>query len=105
MNQRPLSIHEFKNWLAEQKGMSDFFNIGLDREDPCDMYEGKEVKPKVGEGKLIEKIETEDDPVQLVHEFIEEGGTILRVEEKKVFIEVESGEFSLPRFCVKIRKE
>lgn len=100
---KQFSLHNFKNWLAEQKDLSDFFNIGLD-ENPNDKYVGKEVRSKVGDKKLLDRIETEDDPETLVQEFLEEGGTILAVEDKRVQIEVDSGSFYIPRFCVKIIK-
>jgi len=103
MNQQ-LSISEFKNWLSEQNGMSEFFNITKDLEDPNEKYIGKPVRPKVSEGKLVERVKTDLDAVQIVQEFIEEGGIVLSVEGKKVNIQVESGELALPRFCVKIKK-
>jgi hypothetical protein len=105
MSNRRLSLHEFKSWLCEQKDLSDFFNIGLGKEDPYERFIGKEVRTKVGEQKLLERIETEEDADVLVSEFIENGGTILTVEDKRVQIEVESGSFFIPRFCVKIQKD
>src|SRR5688572_18497240 len=102
MTNRPLSLRDFKNWIAEQKDLSEFFNIGREIEDPNEKYVGKAVRPKVGEQKMLERIETEDDPESVVREFAEEGGTILAVDGKRVQIEVESGTFFLPRFCVKI---
>jgi len=104
MTNRPLSIRDFKNWLSEQQGMSEFFNIVKEVEDPNEKYVGKEVRSKVGESKLLERIETDDDPGQLICEFLEKGGRVLFVEGKRIGIEVESGEFSLPRFCVKVKK-
>ena len=105
MNSKPLSIKEFKNWLSDQRGAAEFFNISRQQEDPNDAFVGKEVRSKVSESKLLERIETRDDPVPLVQEFLESGGTILSVKDRKVDIEVESGEFTIPRFCVKIRKD
>ena len=100
MTNRYRSISDFKDWFSDQQGMSDFFNI----QDPNEKYIGNPVKPKVSEGKLLEKIECEDDAEQLVAEFKAKGGTVLFVEGKKVHVEVESGEFLIPRFCVKIKK-
>lgn len=106
MNQKPLSLKEFKHWLSDnQNGLSNFFNINREQIDEEDEFAGKEVRPKVGESKLLERIDTEDDPVQLVREFLESGGTVLAVEDKKISIEVESGEFTIPRFCVRIKKD
>ena len=100
-----ISLQDFKNWIAEQKDLSNFFNVGGDQENPYDKYVGNAVKSKVGKNKLMERIESEDDCEMLVDEFLEEGGTILAVEEKRIHIEVDSGEFYIPRFCVKIVKE
>jgi hypothetical protein len=105
MSTRRLSLHDFKNWLVEQKDLSEFFNIGMDREDPYEKYIGKEVRTKVSEQKLLERIETEDDAEIVVAEFAENGGAVLSVEEKRIQIEVDSGTFFLPRFCVKIMKD
>lgn len=105
MSNRPLSLKDFKNWMTNQPELTEFFNIGMGKdEDPNEKYIGKGVKAKVSTEKLREKIETEDDADELIEEFIEEGGTVLTVEGKKVQIEVESGTFYLPRFCVKIHK-
>ena len=95
------SISDFKDWFSDQQGMSDFFNF---QADPNEKYIGNPVKPKVSEGKLLEKIECDNDAEQLVAEFKAEGGTVLSIEDKKVHVEVESGEFLIPRFCVKIKK-
>lgn len=105
MSNKHLSLHDFKKWFVEQKDMSDFFSIGLDRESPYEEYIGKEVRPKVSDTKLLERIETEDDAEVLVDEFIENGGSVLSIEDKKIQIEVESGSFYIPRFCVRIRKD
>ncbi len=95
------SISDFKNWFSDQKGMSDFFNF---QADPNEKYIGNPVKPKVSEGKLLERIECEEDAEQLIAEFKAEGGTVISIEDKKVQVEVDSGEFLIPRFCVKIKK-
>lgn len=105
MGNSHLSLQDFKNWLSTQKELSDFFNLGLsDQQDPNEKYMGKEVYTKVSESKLFERIETEDDAQILVAEFIENGGTVLSIEDKKIQIEVDSGSFYIPRFCVKIKK-
>jgi hypothetical protein len=101
---KQLSLNDFKNWLSEQNGMSEFFSISKDPEDPNERFIGNEVRPKVSEGKLLEKARTEGDTEQLVQEFVEDGGVVLSIEGKKVNIQLESGELALPRFCVRIRK-
>jgi len=103
MTNRHLSISDFKNWLSEQKDMSEFFSLEAP-DNPLDKYIGKEVRAKVSESKLLQKIQTDDDPETLVQEFVTDGGTVLYVEGKQIYVEVESGEFSIPRFCVKFKK-
>lgn len=102
MTNRPLSVQAFKEWMSEQKDLTDFFNIGLDKEEDDNV--GKVAKAKVNENVLAKKIETDDDVSSLIHEFVENGGTIIDVQDKKVQIEVESGTFTLPIFCIKIQK-
>ena len=106
---KPISLHDFKNWLSNQPDMNEFFNIGAMSEDEPERkyqkYIGCDVVAKVSSRKLIEKIETEgSDPEALIEEFVADGGVVSDVEGKNVIIEVESGSFSLPRFCVTLRK-
>ena len=104
MIKQHLSVNDFKNWLSEQNGMSEFFSVIKDPEDPNEKFIGNEVRSKVSEGKLLEKVRTEDNAELLVQEFFDDGGTVLSIEGKKVNIQVESGVMALPRFCVRIRK-
>lgn len=101
---KKLSLDDFKNWLSEQKESSNSFNFSKEPEDPNERFIGKEARTKVCESKLLERIRTNQDSEQLVQEFMEEGGIVLSVKGKKVELQVESGEFTIPRFCVKIRK-
>lgn len=101
MTDRPRSLSDFKNWFSDQNGMSDFFSFN---EDPNEKYIGNPVKSKVSEGKLLEKVECSDDAEQLIAEFKADGGTVIAIEGKRVHVEVDSGEFFIPRFCVKIKK-
>lgn len=100
-----VSLQDFKNWMSGQKDLSNFFNIQED-ENPYDKYIGRAIKTKVSKNKLMERANSEDEPKELlIDEFIENGGTILSVDEKKVLVEVDSGKFYVPRFCVKIAKD
>jgi hypothetical protein len=106
---KPISLHDFKNWLSNQPDMTEFFNIGATQEDEPERkyqkYIGCEVVAKVSPQKLLEKIETEEsDPESLIEEFVADGGTVSDVEGKTVIINTDSGTFSLPRFCVTLRK-
>ena len=107
MSHKPISLQEFKNWLAGQKDLGDFFNINRDTmiDEENERHLGKKCKSNVSAKKLIEKIETDEDPEGIVREFLEEGGTVVSIEGKKIQIETESGSFYVPRFCVKIKKD
>ena len=107
MNKKPISLQGFESWFSEQKDMKDFFNMNRNVEDPNDKYIGNHCRSKVSEQKLLQKIETEDEHESevLIEEFLKEGGTVLVIEGKRIQIEVESGTFSVPLFCVKVRKE
>jgi hypothetical protein len=107
MSNKPISLKEFKNWLSDQKDLGNFFNIHRDDsvEDENEKFIGKPCRSKVSEQKLLEKIETDQDPEEMVREFFEDGGSVLSIEGKKIQIETEGGSFYLPRFCVKIKKE
>lgn len=102
------SLHEFKNWLSEQKSdTANFFLDGSSNDvDPNEKYIGRQVIAKVSDKKLLEKIEVGNgDPEQLVQELVENGGVIIGVEGKNLLIEVELGTFYMPRFCLKMKKE
>ena len=110
MDQKPsFSLFEFKNWLSTQGDLSEFFNIGSESsadEQPNDRFIGNSVIPKVSERKLLEKIETDEgDANDLIQDLVENGGVIIGADGKNLLIEVESGSFYLPRFCVKIKKD
>lgn len=107
MSHKPISLKEFKDWLVEQKDLGEFFSINKDNslEDENEKYIGRECVSKVSEKKLIQKIETDEDPEEMVREFMEEGGSVISVEDKKVQVETELGSFFIPRFCVKIKKD
>lgn len=106
MKNKPMSLNEFKNWLGEQKDLGGYFTINRAKivDDESEKFVGKSCRSKVSENKLLERIKTDEDAEQIVREFLEEGGTVLGIEGKNIQIEVESGTFTLPRFCVKIKK-
>lgn len=107
MSNKPMSLNEFKNWLSSQDDLGSFFSISREKivEEESDQFIGKKCRSKVSENKLLDRIETDEDAEGLVREFLEDGGTVLGIEGKKIQIEVESGSFTLPRFCVKIKKD
>lgn len=106
-DRKPMSLNDFKDWLENQQDLGGIFNLNRNKivEDENDKFIGKHCKSKVSERKLLEKMETDDVVEELVEEFLTNGGTILATDGKQLHIEVDSGEFYLPRFCVKIKKK
>lgn len=106
MSNKPITDREFRNWLEGQKDSSFSFSINRNRivEDENEKYIGKMCKSKVSESKLLDKIDTDEDPVSVVSDFLENGATVLSFEGKKVLLETESGTFYVPKFCVKFKK-
>jgi hypothetical protein len=99
-----LSLQAFKSWLSEQKDLSQFFDIEGEESSGKDKFAGSMIRSKVSKQKLMERIEADSNQEQMVDEFLSEGGSILAVDGKRVRVEVASGEFVIPRFCVKLIK-
>jgi hypothetical protein len=98
------TLQDFKNWLSHQD-MSNFFNLNMESQTKEDEYVGRHAKARVCESKLLEKIKCDDeDPQSLVQDFVKNGGEITSIEGKMLYIETNTGSFSLPRFCVKVKK-
>lgn len=97
-------LEDFKHWLSNQNDMPKFKNLGIAPQDSNDVYIGGHAKTRVCEKRLIERIKCDDDPETLVQEFIENGGQVISIDKKMVYIEGNSGNFYLPRFCIKIKK-
>lgn len=107
---KPLSIHEFKNWLSKQPDMESYFELGARDDQPkpekkYEQYVGRTVVAKVSQQKLLQRIETEEDVNDIIDEFLDVGGKVSDVEGKNVIIETEAGMFSIPRFCVALKKD
>ncbi len=102
---RSLSLQDFKEWMSTQSDLTGIFSTEKPETKDNDEHAGKLVQTKVSRKKLIERIETEDVAEVLVDDFVENGGTVLCVEQKRVQVEVESGVFFIPKFCVKLIKD
>ena len=103
MGKRQFCINEFKDWLSKQKDLSEFFNITEEEVKTKYDFVDKEVSSKVGMKKLLERINPkEGDAEVLVEDLIENGGVIRGAKGKDLLIEVSSGSFYIPRFCIKI---
>ena len=105
------SLSGFRKFLSEDDKLAEFFNIsksleGNEEEQSLnEKYEGREVRTKVSRQKLLNRIESEADLDDVVEEFIDGGGTILAIDGKRFIVETENYEFSVPRVCVKSRKQ
>ncbi len=103
MSDKLPSFHGFKNWMSQQKELSVFFNV--DDSDSNDKFIGKSCCAKVAEQKLLDNIDTNGSADQLINDFLDNDGVIMEIEDKRILIEVESGTFWLPKFCVKPKKD
>lgn len=103
---RPLfNLNDFKNWLSHEEKLSDFFDIS-NRGEKVDEAVGKEVEARVSSKKLIDKMEVEEgEPEDLIDDLIENGGLVISSKLKSYLIEVESGSFHIPKFCVSIKED
>lgn len=101
------SPHDFKDWLSGQSDLNEFFDLSSRTAGtkPGDEMVGCEVQAKVSIKKLREKVESEDgDSELLIEDLVEDGGMVLSVDGKNLLVEVESGSFRIPRFCVRLIK-
>jgi hypothetical protein len=99
------SLHDFKNWLSGQSDLNEFFDLSnrTAGSRPGDEMVGCEVYAKVSTKKLMEKIEPEEgDAETLIEDLVENGGMVLSVDGKNLLVEVETGSFLIPRFCVRL---
>jgi len=106
-NEQPspgFSIYQFKKWLDENNNGLPTLDLNKPELD-IDRTLGSPVYPKVSDTKIIERMEDNDtDKATLLAEF-KINATVLKNYGKRVTILVESGTFSIPRFCVKIDKK
>lgn len=96
------SMTEFKEWMSQQAELSEFFNIS-DRKDESNSIVGSFASHKVSRKKLLERIEESDgDPKRQIADLMENGAEIVGTNGKNVILEVNSGVFQLPRFCIRL---
>lgn len=100
------SMSDFKKWLSQQSDVSDFFDIKEEEEEHQAKHAnlvGSEAKPRVSKHKLMERIESDEGEAEtVIDDFIENGGVVSDLSGKNLLIEVDSGSFYIPRFCVKL---
>lgn len=98
----PNDLNDFKNWLSQNhEGLSNLFNTSEDK--TSSNLIGKTAVAKVSLRKILERIECEEEAIDLADEFMEHGGTITDVQGKNLQIEVSGGIFLIPRFCVSLK--
>jgi len=83
--------------------MEEFFELNQEESNPLDKYIGESARPKVGKNKFLDRIqEASTEEFELVEDFFENGGDIIDTNDENLCIEVGSGTFEIPAFCVKI---
>ena len=98
-DKKPFSLKDFRDWF-ENKDLSEF-SI---KKDPNQKYIGQLAEAKVSQKKIAEKMEAEGNAEVLVSEFMQNGGTIKSIEGLDAVVLTESGEFKIPKFCIKMHK-
>lgn len=101
MGRPDIPLNDFKDWLSQQDSFKSF-NLKL--EEPLSENIGKFVRAKVSEKKLAQRIDDHKgaEPEELIAELLEGGGTIVGDDGKYLVVQVESGTFQMPKFCLKI---
>lgn len=89
-------MDDFKKWLDSHEQKSEL----KEEEILKHKFIGCEVEPRVSTRKLLEKAESEEDVDVVIDDFVENGGQVVDIDGRNLIIEVSSGIFSLPRFCV-----
>ena len=93
MDNRFLSLDNFKKWINEQKSKKD---------EHISRLVGLQVESKLKPKRLAKHVDShKGDLDEITAEFCEYGGYILEVCDNSFTIEVDSGNFSIPRCFVK----
>ena len=91
MDNKFFNVNEFKKWMSSQspqKKLSKFVGI----------Y----VESKLSAKRLINRVESESENIdKIIEDFTDNGGTIADVDGNWFLIQVDSGEFLVPRIYVK----
>tara|TARA_Y100000034_G_scaffold3535_1_gene4280 strand:- start:7202 stop:7489 length:288 start_codon:yes stop_codon:yes gene_type:complete len=88
------SLYDFKKWMDNQKDEQS--------PRPRSKFIGTWVESKLRAKKLVIKIDAQEgEPKDLVEDFMESGGRIIDVDGLSFLVEVESGNFYVPRLFVK----
>ena len=97
------SINEFRSWLSKQNDL-DKGNRKKKAPEINESFVGKEVEPRLGIHRLVEKIAEYNqnvDAEELANQFKSAGGTILGVTDLLVTVETTAGTFALPKFYMR----
>jgi len=85
------NLNEFKKWMDDQKP-----------ERKRSKFIGIYVESKLSAKRLINRVESESDNLEeIMEDFTASGGTIIDVEGNWFKVQVNSGEFTVPRIYVK----
>ena len=85
------SLSDFKKWMHKQQKESS---------SEQDIV-GVTVESKIGAQRLIDKMDTEEDPYEIAKEFKKNGGTIAEVDGSKLMIATDAGSFIIHKAFVK----
>jgi hypothetical protein len=90
-----LSLDDFKKWMEQQE------QVQTEATEPVAENSGYEVQSKIPLKRLRSKIEIEDgDEDEVCEDFLENGGTVIDTDGKRLMVEVDSGSFCIHRMYV-----
>ena len=97
MSKPNFTFDDFRKWIQDQ---NDFESIG--KPEKQNSHIGTPVESKAGVKRLVANMEPEVGELhELALDFKRDGGTIVGVDGKMFMIEVDSGQFMIPRHYVR----
>ena len=107
MGRPGFNIYEFKKWLGEHPSHLSIPDCKMDRSRmEADPIIGSHAVAKANQSKIDSAAENVNgNKDKIISEFLGKGGTTIKNHGKRVVIEVSCGDFSIPRFCVKLEKK
>lgn len=107
MGKPGFNIYEFKKWLDQIPTNLEVPDCKMDRSRlETDPTIGTHATAKTNEAKILASMENVNgDKDKVMAEFLSNGGTTIANHGRRVVVEVTCGDFSIPRFCVKMEKK
>lgn len=97
-NDPSFDLDDFKKWMSKQKP---FTMKKISAFNEADLV-GQHVESKLGLKKLLSKIVPDiGDLYEITKDFYRNGGKVTAVDDQNLIIEVNAGNFAIPKFFVR----